>query len=188
MGRSISKISKALQTGQRERNLNAHSQRVHGWQLYPVKSLVHIGGITERTLYVLCAHDLFARLWESDKDRFDDIFGCKESNLEFWRRTIQLQDPWWAAHPHRGKVEAMSPEALAQTSPFRIFGDDTGLRKTRSVGILQWYTTGCKFGAKRSRLPFYIMPSHQLSPDVTEPTLQKVAVWSFEALQRGEHP
>ena len=155
-------------------------------ELYEVDTLVQMPGkrVCKRSWPILLPHEVFSSVAIGDPSMFERVFGCP-THADYWNRMSALQEPWWLDHPFREKAEA-NP-ALA--TPARLFGDDTGLRKSDNIRLLQWCAIGCELPSWKSKIPIYVLPLKAIiSSTLTEGPLQEAIAWSFWVLGTGVHP
>ena len=143
-------------------------------------------GVRRVEMELLLPHELFSLSFHHDKKAFDEIFAIDEAHRTFWQKLEAVREPWFVAHPYRDKVLELGERA----TPMRVFGDKTGLRKTRNVAIMHWSSQGAarNWDIRKTRCPIYAVPAHLLIKDLTEPALQSAVAWSIEALQSGRFP
>ena len=118
--------------------------------------------------------------------QFHATFNTSE-NEGYWFKQFENDPPWLKCHPLREHIRM----SMGSVSPFRIFGDETGVSKNceRPVSCLTWDADISQGDVWMTKLPVYVIPRFYLLPDgVTLGPLDEVAVWSWNQLSLGRWP
>ena len=100
---------------------------------------------------MLLPHEIFGLLSETQPEKFNNLF---LNNGAFWDHAFRLKETWLREHPHMDRIR----KDFDKASPFKIFGDDTGISKNceRPINVLHWYGDNCI-------LPFVLNSSESLA-------------------------
>ena len=119
---------------------------------------------------------------------FKKVFAVGKLQL-WWQNIIRDQPEWWLRHPLKDFVESLPAEQRWRAVVYRIFGDETGVRKTRNVAELHTCSPlAVDLPPLLCKIPGYVVPLHLAIQELTEPMLQRAFVWSLQALASGYHP
>ena len=135
---------------------------------------------------VLLPHEIFGLMYEKRQAQFHETFQTDENTL-YWVETLKNEPMWLRAHPMRSLIISQ----MDLVSPFRIFGDDTGISKNceRPVSCLTWDADVSHGDVWKTKIPVYIIPAHVcVEGGLTLDDLDEAAAWSFNCLSIGEWP
>ena len=138
------------------------------------------------SFFYFCLHEVFALLKKANPQAFKKVFAVEKLQV-WWQNIIREQPEWFLRHPLKDFVESLANKSLAV--PMRLFGDETGVRKSRNVAEVHVSSpVTVDLPSLLCKIPVYIVPLHLVVKELTEPMLQRALVWSFEALASGYHP
>lgn len=128
---------------------------------------------------ILAPHQFVGQLWTTDENRFHALMGTQHLR-ECWSHLLKTKPAWFVAHPAFPDIERTSG---VKHIPYRLFGDDGGLGKDRSIEILHWspvlHHEGGVSLTRKCRIPIFIIDDGLTIKGCTEVPLMKAAVWSF---------
>ena len=134
---------------------------------------------------MLPPHEFAGQLWKTDEDRFHALMGTQHLR-DFWSHLLKTRPAWFVAHPAFRGIERTGG---VKHIPYRVFGDDGGLGKERSIEILHWspvlhHEGGVRL-TRKCRIPIFIVDDGLSIKGCTEVPLMKAVAWSFNEAFHG---
>ena len=148
------------------RDLFRFARRALGvpWDCFLVNTVTtrrgRLAGIVSRRP-VLLPHECLGWIWRHRRNEFKSIMGT-EHVVEFWRHIASAanRDPakmaWFVQSPFRKQI-LERPDLWI---PGKVFGDDTGLGRSRGLSVLHWSSAVAEDCTPRSRMPMMVQGAH----------------------------
>ena len=157
------------------------------WGLWAEKTHVHRPHSTcseEVDRHILLPHEFMSKLYDWDRGRFDELMGVGEC-ADFWHNVSAHNPEWFTSHPAH---DAIMKEPHLHI-PVRVFADDGGLGKTRSLNVVHWASMVTRAHATGDcKIPMMVQADATEIKGLTYLPLHSVIAWSFNCALTGLHP
>ena len=134
--------------------------------------------------HVLLPHEFMSKLYQWDRGRFDYLMGIGRC-ADFWHNVAAHSPEWFRLHPAHDAI-MKDPDLHI---PVRLFADDGGLGKTRSLNVVHWTSIVTRAqGTGECKIPLMIQADATAIDNLTFQPLHSVIAWSFNCALTGLHP